>query len=111
VDLLNHEIGDYVVIPFGAEPKPRLRVQLGDVISRRLDVRRAYPEPLGDLAPSVRYELLEAVADQPVWYRLFEAGIPQLQHEALAQVACGNSRRIQILNRGEHFEHLRFGVE
>src|SRR6185312_8216465 len=75
IDLVDDEIRNYVVVRARAVAKARFRIQLGDLIRCGLHVRRTDPEALGDLAPAVIDQLVEAVAHATVRYRLLEAGL------------------------------------
>ena len=52
-------------------------------------------------------QLLETVAHEAVRNRLLSSRLAKLQHEALAQVARANARRVEILDDDEHL--LDFG--
>ena len=72
-----------------------------------LDVGLADAEPLGDLAPPVVDQLVEAVADEAVGHRLLESRLAELQQEALAQVAGADARRVEILDARAASPRLR----
>src|SRR5690606_11415979 len=76
VNLLDHEVRDDVIVALGAVAETGLGVQLGDVVGCRLHVRGADAETLGDLAPPVRDELVETVANEPEGHRLLEPRVP-----------------------------------
>ena len=73
VDLVDDEIGNDVVVAGVRVHQARLRVELLDLVGRLLHVARADAEPLGDLAPAVVDQLLEAVAHEAERHRLLEA--------------------------------------
>ena len=56
-------------------------------------------------------ELVEAVAHEAERHRVLEARLAELEHEALAQVARADARRIEALDDGEHLLGLGHRVE
>src|SRR6185369_7874545 len=111
VDLVDDEIGDDVVVAGVAVDETRLGIELRDLVGGLLDVDGADPEALGDLAPAVGDQLVEAVADEPEGDRVLEPRLAELQHEALTQVARADARRIEALDDGEHVLRLLHRVQ
>src|SRR5437868_2292781 len=111
VNLLDDQIRDDVVVVSRAVLQSRLGIELGDFVGCFLDVGGADTEPLRDLAPAVVYQLLEAVADEPVRYRLLEAGFLELEKEAFAEVAGTNTRGIETLDSRQHLLSFFHRVE
>jgi hypothetical protein len=56
-------------------------------------------------------QLVEAVAHEPARHGLLQAGLLELQHEALAQVARPDTRGIEALDGREHLVDLFVRVE
>ena len=110
VDLFDDQIRDDVVVTARTEAKPRLRIQLGDVIGRALHVLRADGKSLRQLAPTVRDQLIKCLVDETIRQSVAVSGGTQLQQQALAQIAGANSRRIKILNHLQHRDHIRVRI-
>ena len=111
VDLVDDEIGDDVVVARVRVDEARLGIELLDLVGGLLDVARADAEPLGDLAPAVVDQLVEAVANETERHRLLEARLAELQHETFAQVARADARRIEVLDDLQHRLDFRHRVQ
>src|SRR5206468_113860 len=99
-----------VVVLRVAVHQPGLRVELLDLVGGLLYVDGTDAEALGDLAPAMVDQFIEAVADETERHRLFEPRFPELQHQALAQIARADARRIKALDDPEHLVELAAGV-
>src|SRR6185312_7489458 len=111
VDLLDDQVRDDVVVAGARVDESRLGVELLDLVGRLLHVDRADAEALGDLAPAVIDQLLEAVAHETERHRLLEPRLLELKHEALAQIARTDAGRVEALDDDEHLIELGVRVQ
>ena len=79
-----------------------LGVELGDLVGSLLHVGGTDAEPLGDLAPAMVDQLLEAVTYEPERNRLLKTSFLELEKEAFAKVARANARGVEGLDCPQH---------
>jgi hypothetical protein len=109
IDLLHDQVRDDVVLAHVRVLETRLRIQLGDRVRGALDVARRDSVLLRQLAPTVVYELVEMVVDDPVGQGVLFPAVAQLNQQRLTEIPGPDPGRVESLDDREYGLGLFYG--